>query len=130
MLLPEEHLNGLKRIRLSGQKGINADASYIDGIITIYAVPSDFKNIYMIKPQEKVIRVCTRFGARWENIGDCWYCYWKMEQYKKYILHHVLLHEIGHHMDDHHKQRGSNGKETFAENYAFEMEKIINKTPL
>lgn len=123
--LPPEHINGIKRIRLSGQKGINADASYQGRTITIYAIPSEFKFVYNYKPSEKTIRGYSKYGAIWENIGNYWFCYWKNEHYKNYILYHVLLHEIGHHMDEYHKSRGSLSKEAFADNYAIEMEKFL-----
>jgi hypothetical protein len=125
--LPAHHVEGIKRIRLSAQRGINADASYVDGIITIYAVPSEFKLIYPIKPTDREMQEYCRFGAKWENMGEYWFCYWKPEQFRDYILYHVLLHEIGHHMDEHHKKRSSAGKESFAENYANEMEMFLKK---
>ena len=125
--LPPNHIDGIKRIRLSCQKNINADASYIEGIITIYAIPREFKFAYNYKPSDKTMREYAKYGAKWESIGNYWFCYWKNELYKNYILYHVLLHEIGHHMDEHHKSRGSLSKEAFAENYATEMEKFLKK---
>ncbi|MGV8125450.1 MAG: hypothetical protein AB9903_19605 [Vulcanimicrobiota bacterium] len=120
--IPLEHLNGIKRIRLSAQKVTLADASYIDGTINIYAVPRDLKFLYTEKPPESILREYSRFGARWDKLGDAWYCYWKLDHYKRYILEHVLFHELGHHIDDFHSERRSFGKEKFAERYALDLE--------
>ncbi len=125
--LPPEHLEGLKRIRLSYQKDANADASYIDGTITIYAIPHDFKQIFSIRPPDAVIKEHSRFGAIWRKIGMSWYCYWQHGLYKDYILKHVLLHELGHHMDEYHMRRGQEGREKFAEKYALQMGSRIYK---
>lgn len=128
--LPTEHLSGIKRIRLSAQKMTSADASYCDGTISIYAVPKDLKFIYSEKPPDSILREYGRFGARWEMLGNNWYCYWKSEGYKKYILEHVLIHEIGHHIDDYLSMRRSYGKEKFAEQYALDIENKLNNKKL
>jgi hypothetical protein len=120
--IPVEHLNGIKRIKLSAQKMVNADASYIDGTINIYAVPRDLKFVFGEKPPDSMTKEYSRFGARWEILGNQWYCYWKPENFKKYILEHVLFHELGHHIDDHLSLRRSFGKEKFAELYALDLE--------
>jgi hypothetical protein len=120
--IPNDHLKGIKRIKLSAQKTVNADASYIDGTINIYAIPRDLKFIFAEKPPESMLKEYSRFGARWEMLGNQWYCYWRPENFKKYILEHVLYHELGHHIDDHLSLRRSHGKEKFAELYALDLE--------
>ncbi|MDQ7824208.1 MAG: hypothetical protein RDV48_15505 [Candidatus Eremiobacteraeota bacterium] len=127
MEIPVENTNGIKRIRLSHQKVTNADASYCDGTITIYSIPRDFKFIYHEKPPDSMIREYSRFGARWEVLGEHWYCYWRMEHFRKYILEHVLLHELGHHSDDFHSLRRSYGKEKFAERFALSLENKLKQ---
>lgn len=123
--IPIEHLKGIKRIRLSAQKAANADASYFNGTINIYSIPMDMKFIFPEKPPEAIVREYSRFGARWEVLGEHWYCYWRPESFKKYILEHVLFHELGHHIDDYLSLRRSFGKEKFAERYALNLEKKI-----
>jgi hypothetical protein len=131
MEIPTEHLSGIKRIRLSGQKVTNADASYIDGTINIYAIPRDLKFIFTEKPPESLLKEYSRFGARWEVLGENWYCYWRLDSFKKYILEHVLFHELGHHIDDFLSLRRSFGKEKFAERYALNLEnKLKNERTL
>lgn len=127
MEIPLEHLDGIKRIRLSSQKVTNADASYNNGTINIYAVPRDLKFIFMEKPPESIVKEYSRFGAKWEVLGESWYCYWKQDNFKKYILEHVLFHELGHHIDDYLSLRGRLGKEKFAERYALNLEKKIRQ---
>jgi hypothetical protein len=125
--IPLEHLKGIKRIRLSAQKVTNADASYNNGTINIYAVPKDVKFVFAEKPPEFIVKEYSRFGAKWEAMGDNWYCYWKAENFKKYILEHVLFHELGHHIDDYLSMRGRMGKEKFAERYALDHEERLKQ---
>lgn len=127
MELPVEHLSGIRRVRLSCQKNAGADASYFEGTIKIYAVPEDMKFVYHFRPPEVMQREYSKFGARWEKLGDCWYCYWRLENFKKFILDHVLLHELGHHVDAFHAMRQSAGRERFAETYAIAQETKIRE---
>jgi len=120
--LPAEDLLGIRRIRLSAAKMEMVDAMYHEGTITIYAVPESFKFSYPCHPGDSFISESTRWGARWQRLGGEWYCYWDKERYGRYILDHVLLHEIGHHQDDFHRRRTGEGIEKFAERYALQAE--------
>jgi hypothetical protein len=115
--LPPEHLEGLKRIRLAFRKSTPADAQYNEGTITIFAVPKNF--IIRDAFDHKYVEEQKRFGARVKKVGRFHYetC-WRPEDYKAYILNHVLLHEIGHHIDWYSDQHWQKRCEEFAENYA------------
>jgi|SRR5437667_5488054 len=38
------------------------------------------------------------FGMQVEQIGTRWYCRWDREDWRRFVLEHVLPHEIGHHV--------------------------------
>jgi hypothetical protein len=38
------------------------------------------------------------FGMQVEQIGTRWYCRWHREDWRRFVLEHVLPHEIGHHV--------------------------------
>jgi hypothetical protein len=38
------------------------------------------------------------FGMQVEQIGTRWYCRWEREDWRRFVLEHVLVHEIGHHV--------------------------------
>jgi hypothetical protein len=99
------------------------DASYREGTIMVYAVPDDFKFSWPFHPGNEFMQECARWGARWQKLGREWYCYWDRENYGRYVLDHVLLHEIGHHMDDYHRRRTGDSVERFAERYALRLAK-------
>lgn len=69
-----------------------------------------------------------RFGVKTtERENNTFYCEFNEDQIKAYQLLHILLHELGHHVDrirTKSKITAARG-EQFAEDYAFKYEKII-----
>lgn len=66
-----------------------------------------------------------RLGIRYRKIQDGYYCEFNSDQIRAYQLLHVLLHELGHHVDrmrTKSKNQAARG-EQFAESFAFEHEK-------
>ena len=52
-----------------------------------------------------------------EDNGIFWFCYFTEAQAKAFMLMHIFLHELGHHVDKFRSKKNSSG-EVFAENYA------------
>jgi hypothetical protein len=74
------------------------------------------------------------FGMEVERTGSRWRVRWHSEDLRRYILEHVLLHEIGHHVQK--MQRLSEGlrsrlpvvvREQFAEAYAWRLRRSLNQ---
>ena len=68
-----------------------------------------------------------RLGVKATEKGNNFYCVFNEDQIKGYQLLHILLHELGHHVDrikTKSKITAARG-EQFAEDYAFKHEKII-----
>ena len=36
------------------------------------------------------------FGMRVERVGSRWYCRWSAKDLRRFVLEHVLIHEVGH----------------------------------
>jgi hypothetical protein len=65
------------------------------------------------------------FGLRMEKVGSRWYCRWSAEDLRLFALEHVLIHEVGHHVQCMQRQRqgiqpwpSRRVSEQFAEAYA------------
>lgn len=65
------------------------------------------------------------FGMRVEKIGSRWYCQWTAEDLRRFALEHVLIHEVGHHVQCMQRRRqglpawpSQRVSEQFAEAYA------------
>ena len=91
-----------------------------------------FKTHWRVTPgaAEKRFSVELRFGMRLDYRGCRATCSWPASSLRQYILEHVLLHELGHHVQ--HQQRLRAGhygalrwvpSEQFAEDYALRMER-------
>jgi hypothetical protein len=68
-----------------------------------------------------------KLGITYEQKGEDWCCYFTEPQARAFMLLHVFLHELGHHVDKlrSRKQNEMRGGEEFAETYANEMFKKI-----
>ena len=61
-----------------------------------------------------------KLGIAYEKKGEDWCCYFTESQARAFMLLHVFLHELGHHVDKlrSRKQNEMRGGEAFAEDYA------------
>ena len=118
--LPAGMLRNLSTIHLCNQVKMNpsVDAHIYDGShIRIYPVPEKLRwNYGWKKPNPAFAQERLEFGAYWQKIDDEWYLCWDKDSLREYILNHVLLHEIGHSLDDAHY--GTNRGEKLAEAFA------------
>jgi hypothetical protein len=80
-----------------------------------YKYPKGWKR-HHIEPKLDVER---SFGMRVEQIGRRWYCRWDREDWRRYVLEHVLPHEIGHHV--------CGDSEKLAEDYALRYLRSLNR---
>lgn len=131
--LPVEHTEYLTHIWLSKVKKSEylkdktVQGKFICGsgvfLIKLYAVPTDNRMIFgKIKPTKKQLGFYKPYCNDLIHDKDCWYLQWTTENYKKYFLEKLLLHEIGHCVDYIYQRYWSkaNSKqvEDFADNYA------------
>jgi hypothetical protein len=133
--IPESDLVDLQSISLvpSTRKNCNANGRYFYGMncrICLYSYPASLS--YKLLPHtkrsdvERGWAVELSYGMRVEPQGSRWVCSWNQEDLRRFIVKHVLLHEIGHHVYDQQRrlaglvhQPRTRESEQFAEAYAF-----------
>ncbi|RJP66015.1 MAG: hypothetical protein C4532_16625 [Candidatus Abyssobacteria bacterium SURF_17] len=126
--LSEEMLRNVSVIHLCNQVKMNpgVDAHiYDNSCIRIYPVPEKLRWAYgKKKPNPACMQERLEFGAYWQKIEDEWFLCWDKDSLREYVLSHVLLHEIGHSMDDKHcgTRRGEKLAEAFAHHYGSNAE--------
>lgn len=133
-LLPESDLNGLWAVGLvpATRKDSSADGRYFfceKPVVHLYAYPTTLAHKQPAHVRwgdiERGFAVELSYGMSVEQAGSRYLCVWKREDLHRFIVQHVLLHEIGHHV--YHWQRRQRGyaycpstteSEQFAEAYA------------
>ena len=123
--LPPTMLRNLSVIHLCNQVKMNpgVDAHIYDGsCIRIYPVPEKLRwNYGRRKPNPAFAQERVEFGAYWKKIDHEWFLCWDEDSLRDYILNHVLLHEIGHSLDEVHY--GTGRGEKLAEAFAHKIGK-------
>lgn len=132
--LPASDLEGLWAVGLipSTRKDCNANGRYVfDKHPTIYLYSHPETLTFKLRQHTKRSEIeagCAvelEYGMWVEASGSRWICCWKADDLRRFILDHVLQHEIGHHV--HYYQRVRQGLrippsrqeiEQFAEAYA------------
>ncbi len=135
--IPEQDLKGLWAVGLvpSTRKDCYANGQYLFGdkpVIHLFSYPEmlSFKQPPHIKPGQIAhgLAVELAYGMRVEQVGSRFVCVWEKETLQSFIVDHVLVHEIGHHV--YHRRRRQQGysycpnrteSEQFAEAYALRL---------
>ena len=137
-LMPEQDLEGLLAVGLTPPK--REDRRYHGTywywswrmktpVIHIYAWPSTLsyttRQNYSVGEVEQRFAVELMYGMRAERVGRRLLCRWELECLRRYLAEHVLLHEIGHHVQRRQRVRaglssfpGYAASEQFADDYA------------
>src|SRR5262249_47370116 len=107
-------LEGLWAIGLvpSTQKDCGANARYFADprpVIHVYSIPDTLRYRQPLHTRrsdlETGCRIELEYGRRIEQEGARWACRWAPEPLRQFILEHVLLHEIGHHVTHRERRR-------------------------
>ena len=84
---------------------------------------------------ERALSVQRQYGMEIERLGSRYVCVWSALPLRRFILDHVLLHEVGHHVFFRQRQKQGyactpkiGGAEHFAENYARRITSAIQGT--
>ena len=140
-LVCEEDIEGLWSVGLvpATHKDGEVDGRYDFGkqpTIHIYSYLGtlQFKLRATTKPSEIAIDLAVQlqYGMSIVQEGNRYICVWSQENFRKFIVEHVLLHEVGHHVFFwRRKQQGLPyrhdvaGAEQFAEDYALRLKKYL-----
>lgn len=142
--LPEQDLEGLSAVGLvpSTRKDNDAYGRYLragEPKISLFSYPETltFKLAPNTKHKDILYRlhVELEYGMQVEQVVSRWFCRWTAEDLRRFMIDHVLLHEIGHHV--HYQQRskqgydylpGTRAAEQFAEDYAIRQAGALNRS--
>lgn len=129
--IPQEFTRELKAVFLcpGSRKQLNfrdtCFGCYDNYYNSIFLFPffSDRSLYYKTKPKPSECLEFERHGAIWNNQGDYWVLEFSPEALKSFYLRDVLVHEIGHHVDNIFLAgtRNDAEKERFAEWFALEF---------
>ena len=132
--LPEQDLEGLWAVGLvpSTRKNNNAYGSYWFAPkpkVYLWSYPESLR--FKLRANAKIseiergLKAELQYGMKIEREGGRYVCAWSLENLRRFMVEHVLLHEIGHHVFFWgRKQQGLPyniyvpGDEQFAEDYA------------
>lgn len=138
--LPEEDIDGIVSIGLvHGRRKDGANARYFyepKPKIEIYSYPDSLSfRIGRNHGKQALIKyyeVEMSFGMAIEDRDGVWHAQWTPESLERFLLQHVLLHEIGHHVYrwqvlsfSNRQKPNSEASERYAEDYARRMRKGI-----
>ncbi|MBI1902015.1 MAG: hypothetical protein HYS13_13005 [Planctomycetia bacterium] len=84
--------------------------------IYLYPMEVDLVENYSRPPKPSQYNEARMYGGRWEQAGERWRLIWTPEAIKDFYLNNILIHELGHLLDD--RNTNSAERERFAEWFA------------
>lgn len=119
--LPREFLEPLEVVQLSQwtrkKSGFPCYGMQWGAAIYLYPIETDLVETYSRPPMPAQVIEARMYGGRWVQKGaHCWQLVWTPRAIKDFYLNNVLIHELGHLLDD----RNANyvDRERFAEWFA------------
>jgi hypothetical protein len=86
--------------------------------IYLYPIEESLVEVYTRPPTPaQRIDVCM-YGGRWERVGKAWHLIWTPETIRDFYLNNVLIHELGHIVDD--RNTSFEARERYANWFAIE----------
>jgi hypothetical protein len=86
--------------------------------VYLYPIEATFVERYVRPPRPEQLIEARMFGGQWESEGRGWKLSWTADSIKDFYLNNVLIHEIGHTVDD--RNGGFIDRERFANWFAIE----------
>lgn len=84
--------------------------------VYLYPIEEDLVETYGDPPTPQQRIEARMYGGRWMQEGKLWRLKWTEKTIKDYYLHYVLIHEVGHLVDD--RNTSVEARENFAEWFA------------
>jgi len=121
--LPKHFLEGLEVVQFSRmtRKKLSFPCYGMQWGATIYLYPmeTNFTEYYGTPPTPNQAIEAAMYGGRWiQEAEDIWKLAWSEESIKDFYLNNILIHELGHLVDD--RNSGHHDRERFAEWFALE----------
>ncbi len=87
--------------------------------IYLYPVEADLVEHFSKKPKPQQWHEARMYGGRWERHGACgWRLIWSLPAIKDYYLNNILIHELGHLLDE--RNSSYEDREKYAEWFAIQ----------
>jgi hypothetical protein len=89
------------------------------GAIYLYPIEDSLVEHFPSPPKPTVYNEVRMYGGRWQHLGGSqWRLCWTSKALKNYYLNNILIHELGHLVDD--RNRNTTDRERYAEWFAIE----------
>ena len=86
----------------------------------LYPIEESLVEVFVRPPKPSVYTEARMYGARWEQIDErTWHLHWTVESLRDFYLNNILIHELGHLLDD--RNSSSQDRERYAEWFALEF---------
>lgn len=119
--VPSDYLRGLAAVFILGGTAKQKRAHRIvygmyhsDRIYLHPLAEHHLKQVWTPAPKPSVAREYTRFGAAFAQESGKWVLRFTPESLRLFYLYDVLLHEVGHHVEQHARPRSVNASERYA----------------
>jgi hypothetical protein len=121
--LPEWMIQPLEVIQLSRmtrkKKTMPCYGMQWGSSLYLYPIEESLVEEFGRPPQPNMFNEARMFGGRWEQLdGGQWRLIWSHQALKDYYLNNILIHELGHLLDD--RNRSYTDRERYAEWFALE----------
>lgn len=119
--LPPEFTRTLEVVQLSRmtrkKQGFPCYGMQWGAAIYLYPIETDLVERYHQPPKPNQANEARMYGGRWEHLPPChWNLVWTEESVKNFYLNNILIHELGHLLDDRNSRQID--RERFAEWFA------------
>lgn len=66
----------------------------------LYPIEEGLVEYFPSKPGPAFFNEAKSYGGRWVQLGEEWECHWTPKTIRNYYLNNILLHELGHLLDN------------------------------
>jgi hypothetical protein len=102
--LPKRYLKNLDVVQFSGMTRKRAlfpcYGMQWGSAVYLYPIEASLVEIYVAPPRPEQLIEARMFGGKWEQEGRRWRLIWTEDAIRDFYLNNVLIHEIGHTVDD------------------------------
>ena len=95
--------------------------------VYLYSMHNSLVEHFHKAPPATFFNETKMYGAKWKQLGVRWELHWKPSTIKDYYLNNILIHEMGHLIDD--RNQSTVDRERYAEAFAIEYGYLKSTRP-
>lgn len=122
-LLPEEYRRQVEVVQLSRMTRKRAIfpcyGMQWGQNVYLYPIEVDLLEVYVRPPSPQQVIEAKMYGGQWQQRGTEWRLQWTRETIKDFYLNNILIHEVGHVVDE--RNANSEDRERYANWFAVEF---------